>query len=139
MEVADNDRLLFTNSVKAGGLGIRNPCHEAIALNTIYKVALSVLVKALVEGTELSLVGHRKSVKKARAMVQVSKKEEELITVVARKGQATAKEKKRLTRVSEYGAWLTRLPARIEGNQVTEGECHDNLSLRYGFMPIHLI
>ena len=29
MEVTDKDRVLYANSVKAGGLGIRDPCHEA--------------------------------------------------------------------------------------------------------------
>ena len=67
MRVLDKDGLMYTNSVKAGGLGIRDPCHEAMALNTTSKEASKVLVEALVEGTELSLAGHRKSVKKASA------------------------------------------------------------------------
>ena len=94
MVVLDEDRLMYTNSVKAGWLGIRDPCHEAMALNTTSKEASSVLVKALVEGTELSLAGHRKSVKKASATARASKKSDEEATVAARKVQATAKEKK---------------------------------------------
>ena len=138
MKVTDDDRLLYTNSVKAGGLAIRDPCHEALSLNTTSKEASSVLVKALVEGTELSLAGHRASVKKASALARLSKKMDEEATVAARKGQANAKEKKRLTRIAGCGAWLTRLPTRFEGNQVTEEEWHDNVSLRYGMRPVHL-
>ena len=78
-----------------------------------------MLVKALVEGTDLSLAGHMKSVKKAAVMVQTSKMAEDTATVVVRKGQATAKEKKRLARISECGVCLTRLPTRFECNQVT--------------------
>ena len=122
MVVNDADRLMFTNGVKTGGLGIRDPCHDAPSLNVTSKEASQVLVKALVDGTELSLTGHRKSVKKAAATAQASKKAEEAVTVAARKGQATAKEKKRLTRISECRAWLTRLPTRFEGNQVTTEE-----------------
>jgi len=138
MKVTDDDRLLYTNSVKAGGLAIRDPCHEALSLNTTSKEASSVLVKALVEGTELSLAGHRASVKKASALARLSKKMDEEATVAVRKGQANAKEKKRLSRIAGCGAWLTRLPTRFEGNQVTEEEWHDNVSLRYGLRPIHL-
>ena len=138
MVVNDADRLLFTTSVKAGGLGIRDPCHDAPSLNETSKEATKVLVKALVEGTDLSLTGHRKSVQKVAAMVRASKKAEEAATVATRKGHATAKEKKRLERISECGAWLTRLPTPFEGNQVTLEEWHDNLSLRYGLRPTYL-
>ena len=138
MRVNDADRLNFTNSVKSGGLGIRDPCHDALTLNATLKELSHVLVKALVEGTDLSLTGHRKSVKTAAATARVSKKEDEEVAVAARKGQANAKEKKRLERISGCGASLTRLPTRFEGNQVTLEEWHDNLSLRYGLWPTHL-
>ena len=138
MTVSDEDRLLYTNSVKAGGLGIRDPCQEATALNQTSKEASKVLVHALVEGTDLSLTGHKKAVKKASATARASKKADEEAVVATRKGQANAKEKKRLARISGCGVWLTRLPTRFEGNQVTEEEWHDNVSLRYGMRPVHL-
>ena len=139
MKVNDADCLNYTNSVKSGGLGIRDPCHDAPSLNATSNESSHVLVKALVEGTDLSLTGHRKSVQKVAAMVRASKKAEEAATVATRKGHATAKEKKRLERISECGAWLTRLPTHFEGNQVTLEEWHDNLSLRYGLRPTHLL
>ena len=64
--------------------------------------------------------------------------EDEKAFVAARKGQATAKEKKRLDRMAGCGAWLSRLPTRFEGNQVTAEEWHDNLSLRYALRPTGL-
>ena len=54
------------------------------------------------------------------------------------KGTGNREGEKRLTRISGCGAWLTRLPTRFEGNQVTEEEWHDNVSLRYGMRPVHL-
>ena len=122
MPVSDDDRLLYTNSVKAGGLGIRDPYHEAMALNLTSKEASKVLVKALVEGTDLSLAGHRKAVKKASTTAQACKRANEEATVATMKGQASAKEKNRLARISGCGAWLTRLPTGFKGNQVTEVE-----------------
>ena len=74
MMVNDADRLMFTNGVKSGGLGIRDPCHDAPSLNATSKESSQVLVKALVEGTDLSLAGHRKSVQKAAATARASKK-----------------------------------------------------------------
>ena len=67
----------------------------------------------------------------------MAQKEQERMTVTVQKIQATAKEKKRLERISEYVAWLIRLPTCFEGNQVAEEEWHDNLLLRYRLQPIH--
>ena len=49
-----------------------------------------------------------------------------------------AKEKKRLERISECGAWLMRIPTYFKGNQVTEDEWHGNLSLGYGLCLVNL-
>jgi sarcosine oxidase gamma subunit len=117
---------------------IRDPCHEATTLNQTSKEASKVLVTALVEGTELSLVRHRQAVKEASATARASKKADEEYTVATQKGQANAKEKKRLARILGCGAWLIRPPTRFEGTQVTEEEWHDNLSLQYGMQPVHL-
>ena len=119
MEVNDNDCILYANSVKAGGLGIRDPRHEARSLNETSKAASGILVTALVEGTDLSLVGHKKTVRAALAEARTAKKEEEKVVVAECKAWANAKEKKRLDWISGCGAWLTRLPTRFEGNQVT--------------------
>ena len=71
MEVTDKDRIMYANSVTAGGLGIRDPYHKAGSLNETSKSALGTLVTALVEGTDLSLVGHKKT--------RTAKKEEEKV------------------------------------------------------------
>ena len=77
MDVTDNNRLLYATSVKAGGLGIRYPCHGAGSLNATSKVAAETLVMALVAGTTLSLVEHKKTVWAATAEARIMKKEEE--------------------------------------------------------------
>ncbi len=46
--------------------------------------------------------------------------------------------RKRLAQAEEVGAWLTRLPSRMEGTQSTFAEWHDNLNLRYGLLPLGL-
>ena len=74
MEVTSNDHILYANSVKAGGLGIRDPCHEAGSLNETSKVASGTLVTALVEGTDLSLVGHKKTVQAASGEARTAKR-----------------------------------------------------------------
>ena len=60
-EMNDKYRILYANSVKVGGLGIREPYHESGSLNEASKAAPRTLVTTLVEGTELSLVGHKKT------------------------------------------------------------------------------
>ena len=94
MEVTTNDRILYTNSVKAGGLDIRDPCHEAGSLNETSKAASKLLVTALVEGTDLSLVGHKKTVRAASTEARTAKKEEEKLVVAERKARINTKEKK---------------------------------------------
>ena len=124
--------------MKAGGLGIRNTCHEAGSLNKTSKAALGMLVTALVEGTDLSLVEHKKTVRVALAEARTVKKDEEKVVVTEQKSWASAKEKKRLDWILGCGLWLTRLLSRFEGNQVTGEEWHNNLSLQYGLWPTNL-
>jgi hypothetical protein len=138
MTLSESDRRHSANRIKRGGLGIRDPRAEAPLLNEASLSASSDLVKALVDGTDLSLPGHTTTVRGASATARKTRGEEEKAFVATRKGQATTKEKKRLDRMAGCGAWLSRLPTRFEGNQVTEEECHDNLLLRYGFRPTGL-
>ena len=61
---------------------------------------MGTLVTALVEGTDLSLVGHTKTVRAATTEARTVKKEEDKVVVAERKARASAKEKKRIGRIS---------------------------------------
>ena len=49
--------------------------------------------------------------------------------------QAGRQEKNRLHRETRNGAWLSAVPHRLNGTELSREEFRDNLCLRYGLMP----
>ena len=88
---------------------------------------------------DLDLVEHAKCVRWARTGAQGERREREeafLFDYGRKKGPKVAK---RLKRLMDGSAWLTRVPSRLDGTQLTRWEWHDVVSLRYGFRPVGLI
>lgn len=46
---------------------------------------------------------------------------------------------KRLKHLVDGSTWLTRVPSRLDGSQLTREEWHDGVSFRYSFRPVGLI
>ncbi len=135
----DDQRVLMSLAAKHGGLGIRNPVVAAESLQKASEQASRVLVDALMGDAELDLVEHAKCVRWARTGAQGERREREeafLADYGRRKGPKVAK---RLRRLMDGSAWLTRVPSRLDGTQLTKLEWHDVVSLRYGFRPAGLI
>ena len=59
----------------------------------------------------------------------------ELAEIFKRQEQAGGQEKNRLHRATRNGAWLSAVPHRINGTELSREEFLDNLRLRYGLMP----
>jgi len=137
-QVAPDFRRLLANSVKKGGLGLRNPVASADRLYQASKEATAVLVKSLREGGELDSVEHRQCVRAAakRARNERMLGEEAFLEELA-KGSSKAIQK-RLERIVETGAWITAPPSALMGTLLSRQEFSDNLRLRYGMRPIGL-
>ena len=51
------------------------------------------------------------------------------------KERAGRQKKNRLHRITRNGAWLSAVPHRLNGTELSPEEFQDNLCLRYGLMP----
>ena len=59
----------------------------------------------------------------------------ELEEMVRRKELAGGQERNHLHRATRNGAWLSVVPHRLNGTELSREEFRDNLCLRYGLMP----
>ncbi len=55
-EMSNNERRLFVNGFKKGGLAIHDPTVSVLEMHSISKSATAKLVKALVDGDDLDLL-----------------------------------------------------------------------------------
>ena len=67
--------------------------------------------------------------------MRLRKKSVELAEILKRQEQAGGQEKNRLHRATRNGAWLSAVPHRLNGRELSRDEFQDNLCLRYGLMP----
>jgi len=77
----------------------------------------------------------------ARAASQAARKErieEEQAFVEELKGRGSRKDKRRLGRTGETGAWLSVMPSRRYNTLLSQEEFQDNVRLRFGLRPLDL-
>ena len=67
--------------------------------------------------------------------MRLSKRIVELFEMYDRQEQAGHQEKNRLHKETRNGAWLSDVPHRLNGTDLSWEEFRDNLCLRYGLMP----
>ena len=99
------------------------------------KVASRELVDSRIGGSVFNYVGHRACVRKANQLARLSKMIVELSELLKQQEQARGQERNRLHRATRNGAWLSAVPHRLNGTQLSWEEFRDNLRLRYGLMP----
>ena len=133
--VDDKLRQLLSQGVKQGGLALRNPVTSAPLLHQSSKEACEVLVKALHENGELSADGHKACVREAGDRARKLRVKEEEASLEEMKRRDGRKVAKRLERTKETGAWLSCVPNRFDGTEVSGEEFFDNLAIRYGLRP----
>ena len=93
------------------------------------------LVYSLLGGSALNYVGHRAYVRKASLAARRTKMHVELGELARRKDLAGGQERNRLHRETSNGEWLSAVPHRFNGTELSREEFRDNLRLRYGLMP----
>ena len=67
-------------------------------------------------------------------MARIERNYVELMKLAIQKELAGGKERNRLHRATRDGAWLTAVPHRLNGTELSWEEFRDNLHLRYGLM-----
>jgi hypothetical protein len=133
--VDDKFRLLLSQGVKQGGLALRNPVTSAPLLHQSSTDACELLVKALLENGELCADGHKACVREAGDRARKVRIKEEEVSLDEMKKRDGRKVAKRLDRTGETGAWLSCIPNRFDGTELSSEEFFDNLAIRYGLRP----
>ena len=122
--------------MKQAGLGIRNPVDCACALFEASENVCEEVVESLITGMELSLAQHKKKVRGASSRARNYRIADE-VAALERRGEARGTIKKwRLKRAGLAGIWLSCVPHRLNGTEISAEEFRDNLRLRYNLAPL---
>ena len=128
-------RKILGHNVKHGVLGIPDPRQSAECAFNTSKAASGELVDSLLGGSILNYVGHRVCVRKASQLARRNKTIAKLSELYSRQEQAGRQEENLLHRATRNGAWLSAVPHRVNGTELSREEFWYNLRLRYGMMP----
>ena len=120
--------------MKHGGLGIPDPRLSVESAYSTSKAASGELVDSLLGGSALNYVGHRASIRKARLAARCAKMHVELGDLARRKDLAGGQDSNRLHRATRNGLWLSAVPHRLNGTELSREEFQYNLCLRYGLI-----
>ena len=133
-EINANFRKILGHCVKHGSLGIPDPWLSAESAYNISKEASGGLVDSLLGGSALNYVGHSACVRKPSLAVRHAKMHVNLGEMARRKELSGGQERNRLHRETRNRAWLSALPHRLNGTELSQEEFWDNLRLRYKLM-----
>jgi hypothetical protein len=128
-------RPLLALPVRQGGLGIPDPTTTGAACFLASTEITSLLKDSLINGIPLCAQEHRKTAASNRINAktrQTESKEDALATILQNAPPLT---KRRIKRSKTTGAWLTTLPNRLNGSDLSAEEFRDGLRLRYGLLP----
>ena len=131
-------RPLLALSVKNAGLGIRDPTQAARHCHATSGAGTAPLADALISGGSLDLPAYLRDSAKARTSARSQRMEEEERTLVELSAPLPALAKRRVLRARETGIWLTTMPNRLNGTELSADEFRDSLRLRYGLAPTGL-
>ena len=107
--------------MKSGGIAIRNPVVSAPLLHQCSVDACDILIKALQDGGGLNAEAHKACVKAAGNEARTAILKEEQANLDGMKGSGGRKVAKRLERMGETGAWLSVIPNRFDGTELSRG------------------
>jgi hypothetical protein len=131
-------RTLLGNGVKNGGLAVRDPTLAAASLYSTSVQATAMLTGTLLRNDPISVDAHRKCVRAAGAKHRQTRRDGEVAFHTALMERSPPKVKKRMERTTAAGAWLSTIPDRFSGTELTRDEWLDNVAIRYGRRPANL-
>ncbi|KAL7474429.1 hypothetical protein ACHAW6_000403, partial [Cyclotella cf. meneghiniana] len=128
----------FLPATLAGGVAIQNPTLIADSLFCTSQDATSYLSRSLFRNKPMCTHHHRSAVRTAAASSQKEHCDGKETFLQALLERSTPKVNKCLERACATGTWLTTIPDRFSGTELTKTELFDNIALRYGSRPPHL-
>ena len=99
------------------------------------KAASAELVDSLLGVSTLNYIGYRACVRRASAAARRERNNADIAELVRQKELSGGHDRNRLHREKSNGAWLSAVPHRLNGTELSREEFRDNLCLRYGLMP----
>jgi len=134
-EVDADLRDILSHSVKNGGMAIRNPVGSAEHVHEASKAATSHLTESIVDpSVEFDICTHR--LKSAEALKKAKEKRlKREAAALAERREGKPAVGRRDTRNCHNGYWLTVVPSRLNGTDLSANEFRDNIRLRYNFKP----
>jgi hypothetical protein len=127
--IDDNLRTLLGNGVKTGGLAIWDPTLAAAALYSTSVEATAMLTGTLIRNNPISIDAHRKCVRTAGAKRRQNRQDGKVAFHTALMEWSPPKVKKRMERANAAGAWLSTIPDRFSGTELTKDEWLDNVAI----------
>jgi len=134
----DQKRNLYGLSVKSAGLGIPNPVHTAASSLSASETCTVALSHSLRDNVDLDVKVYRAHVSAARKQATKDRTASAKMTLEAVLNGASCLESRRIERTKETGAWLTAMPDRLNGTELSALEFRDSLRLRCGLKPANL-
>ncbi|KAL7477070.1 hypothetical protein ACHAW6_002890 [Cyclotella cf. meneghiniana] len=131
-------RTLLGNRVKTGRLAIRDPTKMAASLYSTSVEATNMLARTLIRNEPINIDAHRNCVRATGAAHRKTRRNGEAAFHAALMERALPKVKKWMERTAVAGAWLSTIPGRFSGTQLTKEEWFDNVAIRYGKRPANL-
>ena len=134
-EINSDFRKILCHSVKHGSLGIPDLWLSTDSVYNTSKAAIGELVDSLLGRTALKYVGHRACVCGASVGLNKERTNVEMAELARQKELVGGQNGNRLRRATRNGAWLSAVPHRLNGKELSQEEFRGNLCLRYGLMP----
>jgi len=126
---------LLSHGAKSGGIAICNPVISAPLLHQCSVNACDILIKALQDGGGLNAETHKAVVKAAKSEARTARLKEEQVNLDGLKESGGRKVAKHLERMGKMGAWLSVIPNRFDGTELSREEFQDNLAIHNGMRP----
>jgi hypothetical protein len=128
-------RPLLALPVRKGGLGIPDPTTTGHTCYLASTTITSLLQDSLVKSLPLCAQEHRKTAANNRqeAKSRLTDYHIDAITAILQANPPAVQ--RRIKRSASTGAWLTTLPNRLNGSDLSAEEFRDGIRLRFGMLP----
>jgi len=124
--------------VRHGGLGIRDPTATAVGNHQASVDGTKQLVEALLSNSPLDIGEYHMAASSTKAKLRAARdKADKLVLQASLAATANPVTKRVVKRAGFTGAWLTVIPSRVNGTELTADEFRDPLNVRYNLRPPH--
>ncbi|KAL7477797.1 hypothetical protein ACHAW6_003631, partial [Cyclotella cf. meneghiniana] len=136
--IEDELRTLLGNGVKTGGLAIQDPTLTAASLYSTSVESTNMLAVTFIRNEPINIEAHQTCVRAAGAKHRQTRRDGEVAFHTALMERSPPKVKKQMEQATEAGAWLSTIPDRFSGTELTKDEWFDNVAIRYVRCPADL-